>query len=47
MGIYDMFVICGVLAAVIGLTCVPLIVWGRKWRAQLAGKYSKWQERQY
>lgn len=47
MGIYDMFVVCGVLAAVIALTCVPLIIWGRQFRERLAGRYLKYQERQY
>lgn len=47
MGIYDMFVVCGVLAALIALTCVPLIIWGRLFRQRLAGRYMKYEERQY
>lgn len=47
MGVYDMFVVCAVLAAVIALTCVPLIIWGREWRIALARKYQKFAERQY
>lgn len=47
MGIYDMFIVVGVLAAVIALTSVPLIVWGRSWRIRLAGGYQKYAERQY
>lgn len=47
MGVYDMFVVCAVLAALIALTCVPLIVWGRRWRIALAGRYQGFAERQY
>lgn len=47
MGVYNMFAICAVLAAVIALTCLPLIVWGRKWRILLTGRYQKYAERQY
>jgi hypothetical protein len=42
MGIYDMFVVCGVLAAVIALTCVPFLIWGRAWRVKLASRYAKY-----
>lgn len=47
MGVYDMFVVCAVLAAIIALTCVPLIVWGRRWRVLLAVRYQRFAERQY
>lgn len=45
MGVYDMFVVCGVLAAVIALLVVPLIIFGRRWRIQLAGKYMSFKTR--
>ncbi|KAF5011312.1 hypothetical protein FDECE_2562 [Fusarium decemcellulare] len=36
MGVYNMFVVMGCIATAVALTCVPLIVWGRKFRIQLA-----------
>ncbi|KAK5092630.1 hypothetical protein LTR70_009176 [Exophiala xenobiotica] len=47
MGIYDMFVVCAVLAAVIALTHLPLLIWGRRWRIALAPEYQKYAQRQY
>jgi MFS family permease len=39
MGVYNMFLLLGVLAAVIMLTCVPLMIWGRRWRMKLGDRY--------
>ncbi|KAJ3549942.1 hypothetical protein NM208_g245 [Fusarium decemcellulare] len=47
MGVYDMFVLLGCIAAAIALTCIPLIIWGRKFRAQLAYKYDYFIDQQY
>ncbi|RSL58631.1 hypothetical protein CEP54_007676 [Fusarium duplospermum] len=47
MGVYDMFVLLGCIAAAIALTCVPLMIWGRKFRAQLAPKYDYFIDQQY
>ena len=41
MGFYNMFALLGGLAALIALTCVPLIIWGRHWRVKLADLYAK------
>ncbi|KAK7419043.1 hypothetical protein QQX98_003545 [Neonectria punicea] len=47
MGVYDMFVLLGCIAAAIALTCVPLIIWGRGYRVQLADKYRHFAAQQY
>ncbi|KAJ4315296.1 hypothetical protein N0V84_008452 [Fusarium piperis] len=47
MGVYDMFVLLGCIAAAIALTCVPLMIWGRKFRAKLAPKYDYFIDQQY
>lgn len=47
MGVYDMFVLLGCLSIAVALTCVPLIIWGRKWRAKLAGRYEHFAAKQY
>ena len=44
MGFYNMFALLGALAALIALTCVPLIVWGRYWRLRLADTYASLRE---
>lgn len=46
LGIYNMFVVCGVMAAVIAMTSIPLTIWGRQWRSSLAGRYEKYASRQ-
>jgi hypothetical protein len=46
MGVYNMFVLCGVLGAVVAVTAVPLTIWGRKWRIVLARRYQKYAARQ-
>jgi hypothetical protein len=38
-GFYKMFALLGGLAAVVALTCVPLMIWGRHWRVKLADLY--------
>jgi hypothetical protein len=47
MGVYNMFVLLGCLSIGVALTCVPLIIWGRKWRASLAGRYEHFALKQY
>lgn len=47
MGVYNMFVVLGCLSAVVALTCIPMIIWGRKCRVQLAGKYDHYVMKQY
>ncbi|ETI25008.1 hypothetical protein G647_04378 [Cladophialophora carrionii CBS 160.54] len=47
MGVYDMFVLLGCLSVAVALTCIPLIVWGRAWRARLAGRYEHFAAKQY
>ncbi|KAM5350334.1 hypothetical protein ACJ41O_006839 [Fusarium nematophilum] len=47
MGVYNMFVLLGCIAVVIAFTCVPLIFWGRRFRAQLAPKYDYFIDQQY
>ncbi|KAM6520091.1 hypothetical protein FALCPG4_013643 [Fusarium falciforme] len=47
MGVYDMFVLLGCIAAAIALTCVPLMIWGRKFRARLAPKYDYFIDQQF
>ena len=47
MGVYNMFVLLGCLSIAVALTCVPLIIWGRKWRAQLTGRYESYAMKQY
>lgn len=44
MGFYNMFALLGALAAVIALTCVPLMIWGRFWRVKLADRYAAMAE---
>lgn len=46
-GTYTMFVVMGVLSALIVLTSIPLIIWGRKWRVLLAGRYQHYAEKQF
>ena len=41
MGFYNMFALLGGLAALVALTCVPLMIWGRYWRVQLADTYAE------
>jgi len=40
MGVYNMFALLGALAALVMLTCVPLIIWGRRWRMKLGDRYT-------
>ena len=40
MGVYNMFVLLGVLAVLVMLTCVPLLIWGRRWRMKLGDRYA-------
>lgn len=40
MGVYNMFVLLGVLAVLVMLTCVPLMIWGRRWRMKLGDRYA-------
>ena len=40
MGVYNMFLLLGILTALVVLTCVPLRIWGRCWRKRLAGLYA-------
>ena len=47
MGVYNMFVLLGCLAIAVALTCVPLMIWGRKWRKNLAPKYEYYTAKQY
>ncbi|KIW76508.1 hypothetical protein Z517_11254 [Fonsecaea pedrosoi CBS 271.37] len=47
MGVYNMFVLLGCLSIAVVLTCVPLIIWGRKWRAHFAGRYEYFAAKQY
>ncbi|KAF7557780.1 hypothetical protein G7Z17_g443 [Cylindrodendrum hubeiense] len=47
MGVYNMFVLLGCISAAIALTCIPLIIWGRKFRVQLADKYAHYAALQY
>ncbi|EXM08588.1 major facilitator superfamily domain-containing protein [Fusarium oxysporum II5] len=47
MGVYNMFVVLGCLSAVVALTCIPMTIWGRKCRVQLAGKYDHYVMKQY
>lgn len=47
MGVYNMFVLLGCLGVGVALTCVPLIIWGRKWRANLAPKYEYFAAKQW
>lgn len=47
MGAYDMFVLLGCLTWALGLTGVPMVVWGRGWRGAAAGRYRWFAGRQY
>jgi hypothetical protein len=47
MGVYNMFVLLSVIAAAIALTCVPLIIWGRRFRIHYAEKYRVFAALQY
>jgi hypothetical protein len=47
MGFYNMFALLGGLAALIALTCVPLMVWGRYWRVKLADLYAEMAKEDY
>jgi hypothetical protein len=47
MGVYNMFVLLGCLGLAVALTSVPMIIWGRKWRVQLAGRYEFYAAKQY
>jgi hypothetical protein len=47
MGVYNMFVLLGCLSIAVALTCVPLMIWGRTWRARLAGRYEHFAAMQY
>lgn len=40
-GVYSMFALLGGLAALIAMTCVPLMIWGRYWRVKLADLYTE------
>ena len=40
MGVYNMFLMLGIIASVIALTCVPLMIWGRYWRVKLGDRYA-------
>ncbi|KAJ9497316.1 hypothetical protein H2202_007120 [Exophiala xenobiotica] len=46
-GVYNMFVLLGCLSIAVALTVVPLIIWGRTWRAKLAGRYEYFVAKQY
>ncbi|VUC33661.1 unnamed protein product [Clonostachys rosea] len=47
MGVYDMFVVIGCIATGVALTSVPVIIWGRRFRVQLADKYAHFIDQQY
>ncbi|KAH6995224.1 major facilitator superfamily domain-containing protein [Ilyonectria destructans] len=47
MGVYNMFVLLGCIAAAIALTCIPLIIWGRDYRVKYADKYAHFAALQY
>ncbi|KAH6952200.1 major facilitator superfamily domain-containing protein [Fusarium avenaceum] len=47
MGVYDMFVVLSCISTAIALTCIPMVIWGRKFRVQLAGKYDYFINQQY
>lgn len=47
MGVYNMFVLLGCLSIAVALTCVPLMIWGRSWRARLAQRYEHFAAKQY
>ncbi|KPI39025.1 putative MFS-type transporter [Cyphellophora attinorum] len=46
MGVFNMFIMLGCLGLAVALTCVPLIIWGRRWRIRLAGRYEYFAMRQ-
>ncbi|KPI45398.1 putative MFS-type transporter [Cyphellophora attinorum] len=39
MGVYNMFLLLGILTALVMLTSVPLLIWGKRWRIKLGDKY--------
>ncbi|KEF62807.1 uncharacterized protein A1O9_00780 [Exophiala aquamarina CBS 119918] len=47
MGVYNMFVLLGCLSIAVALTSVPLMIWGRSWRARLAGRYEYFVSKQF
>ncbi|KAF4336859.1 HOL1 substrate-H+ antiporter [Fusarium beomiforme] len=47
MGVYNMFVVLSCISALVALTCIPMIIWGRKFRTRLAGKYDYYIDQQY
>lgn len=47
MGIYDMFVLLGCLTLVTSLAGILFIIYGRAWRARLAGKYEYYRAQQF
>lgn len=47
MGVYNMFVVLSCISTAIALTCIPMVIWGRKFRVQLAGKYDYFINQQY
>lgn len=45
MGLTNMFVVAGAISLAIGLTYVPMIIWGKRIRIALASQYWKQVER--
>ncbi|KAJ4258878.1 hypothetical protein NW762_007965 [Fusarium torreyae] len=47
MGVYDMYVVLGCLSTAVALTCIPMVIWGRRFRVKLAAKYDYFIDQQY
>jgi MFS family permease len=39
MGVYNMFLLLGILTALVMVTSVPLLIWGKRWRIRLGDRY--------
>lgn len=47
MGIYNAFVLFGCLAVAFSLSAVPMLIWGKRWRARRAERYRWYAGRQF
>jgi hypothetical protein len=47
MGVYNMFILLGVLSLTVCATCVPMLIYGKKLRIKCADNYKKFAARQF